>query len=202
MKKKKLIFILAVLLAAALCLSGCKSTKAFEGNASLTFLILDQNDRAVEDYEITISYQRKILDDFEEKAGSNQKGLCLFYNIPAASYTMSGQKNGYTRLLPQELNFDRPDELLCYRVLSFDYVFDLADQYFKNDQYQKALDLLESLCVLQDPYLQNTLSFYTAYACAKLGQKEKAGLLVQNIVDLEDPAFQASKYRQAIKEKL
>ena len=192
---KKIILLLAVI---AALFSSCKSTKAFQGNANLSFLILDQNDRPVEDYELTLFYQRKVLEDFEESASSQTNGICLFYNIPSSLYTLSGKKNGYTKIMPQDFNFTRPDELFCYRVFSYDYVFDQTNQYFNTGQYQKALNLLENLCVEQDPYLQNTLSFYTAYAYAKLGQKEKADLQLQNIVESEDPAFQTLKYRQVI----
>ena len=187
-KKSQQLKVIFVLLLIVFSVS-CKTTKNFSGNANLTILIVDQNDRALENYELTLS---------EFSASTNSNGLCVFYNIPGTDYTISGQKEGYTKIKLQPLSFTSRDELFCYRVFSYDYVLDQAEQLFRKEQYQKALELLQDVCAQSDPLLQNTISFYSAWAYTKLHQKEKAGLELRKIEELEDPAFEASKYCKAI----
>ena len=79
---------------------------------------------------------------------------------------------------------------------------DEAEELYKKEQYQKALDLLQRLYPGSNAGLQKTLLFYKAYAYAKLKQKEKAESQVREIAELKDSAFDASKYCQAIESLL
>ena len=169
--------------------SACKSLQKNSPAVNLVFLIVDENEKAVSDYQLTVAEQRNV---------TNSRGLCLFYNLPAADYILSGKKSAYTVISDHEVPAQKSSEIICLRVFTKDFILNQAQELFEEEDYSKALELLQRLCCEKDPLLENTLLFHQAYCQAKLGQKEKAGLLLQKMAELEDPAFESQKYCQAI----
>ena len=165
-------------------------------------LIVDENDRAVKDFEVLLYRNKKIIPDFENHISTNKNGLCIFYNIPGGEYDVSAQKGGYTKITSEKLNFENRSELYCYRVYSADFILEQTEQFYKKSEYQKALELLETICSDDNTLLQNTVSFYKAYGYARLNQKEKAGFELQNIMEHENPAFKTSEYCGVIEQLL
>ena len=182
--------------------SSCSTTRKQNQKANIPFLIIDENDQPVKDYQITITVPRKIGDDFTQTCFSNSNGLCVFYDINFEEAQIAGQKSGFTKILPEPLSQKSRSELLCHRVSSADYLFDQAEQFYQNKQYEKSLELLESLCTQNDLVLQNIVCFYSACNYIKLDQKEKAGLELQKMRELENPAFETSQYCEAIEKML
>ena len=189
-----------VMIFAVVAFAACKSTKGFEGNANLTILIVDENDRAVDDFEISLCQNKKVIPDFESCVSTNKNGLCVFYNIAGGEYVLQGQKNGYSKIAFGQFDFNNRSDLYCYRVYSADFILDQTEQLYKKGEYQKALELLEKLCTQEGTLLQNTVAFYKAYGYACLDQKEKAGLELQNITEQQNPAFNTTKYCGAIEQ--
>ena len=189
-----------VLIFAAVTFAACKSTKGFEGNANLTIMIVDENDRAVDDFEISLYRSKKVVPDFESSVSTNKNGLCVFNNIPAGQYVFQGQKNEYTKITFAQFDFNTRSDLYCFRVFSADYVLEQSEQLFKKGEHQKALELLEKLCTQEGTLLQSTVSFYKACCYALLNQKEKAGSELPKITEYKNPAFEASKYCTAIEQ--
>ena len=191
-----------VMIFAVVAFAACKSTKGFEGNANLTILIVDENDRAVDDFEISLYQKKKVIPDFESCVSTNKNGLCVFYNIAGGEYVLKGQKNGYSKIAFGQFDFNNRSDLYCYRVYSADFILEQTEQFYKKSEYQKALELLETICSDDNTLLQNTVSFYKAYGYARLNQKEKAGFELQNIMEHENPAFKTSEYCGAIEQLL
>ena len=189
-----------VLIFAAVTFAACKSTKGFEGNANLIIMIVDENDRAVDDFEVSLYRTIKIIPDFESSAFTKKNGLCVFYNIPGGEYVLQGQKYGYTKIILGQFDFNNCSDLYCYRVYSADYILEQSEQLYKKNEYHKALELLEKLSTQEGTLLQNTVSFYKAYGYAHLNQKEKAGLELQKITEYQNPAFDSTKYCGAIEQ--
>ena len=181
--------------------TACKTTQKPEIASNLSILILDENDRAVQDYSITLAHIKK-NEKQESLETTNQTGLCVFYDLMPDEYILSGKKSGYTQMPVQPLKLDNNSELYCFRVYSADYIFDYTEQLYDDEQFQKALELLESICTERNPALQNTVSFYKAYGYAKLGQKEKAGLELQKLKEFDNPAFETSRYCEAIEKMI
>ena len=199
MNNKKRSFI--ILIMAAFAFFSCKTTKDFKGNANLTIMIVDENDRAVEDFEISI-YRKKVIPYLKSFVLTNKNGLCVSYNIPGGEYILKGQKSGYSKITSSLLDFYNRSDLYCYRVYSADFILEQTEQFYKKSEYQKALELLETICSDDNTLLQNTVSFYKAYGYARLNQKEKAGFELQNIMEHENPAFKTSEYCGVIEQLL
>lgn len=185
-----------------LLLSSCKTTRNFNDKTNLTVFIVDENDRAVEDYEIIISAETTIRKPLTLSCMTNKTGLCIFNNINLNEYNLYGQKTGYSKIKTEVINLSSCGELLCYRVCSADYTLNDAENLYKKEKYQKALELLDDLCTDNDSLLQSIVCFYKAYGYAKQNQKEKAGLELSTIAELDNPAFEASKYCKAIEQML
>lgn len=186
-----------------LCLlfTACNSTRKLSFPGNITILVLDQDDHAVEDYQITLSVIKKKKEK-EIKAFSSKSGICFFNNLESGEIYISGKKSGYTLIPLQPLLYDESSKLLCYKIINYDYALDEVERFYENGQIERALELLESLCCENNPLLQNVISFYKAYAYADLKEKEKAELELLRITELKDSAFAASKYRRAIEKKL
>ena len=198
-KKYKLIF---AVVCAVMIFSSCRTMSHQNQNANISFLILDENDLPVKDYQLNITIRKKLGDDFIQTTFSNANGLGVFNNINCQEALISGQKSGYTKIPQEPLTVNSRGELLCYRVFSADYLLDQAEQLYQNKQYQNALALLESLDSQSDFVLQNIVCFYSACNYIKLNQKEKAGLELQKMRELENPAFETSSYCEAIEKML
>lgn len=140
-----------------LCLCACKSAPRKTEISSLTFFIVDENDLAVPDFEISLMNNVKGHLVIKESSRTNQTGFCTFYEIPASGYFVCGEKNGFTKIAPTTLNVQNTCELICFRVLSADYVLDKAEELYQKGQSQKALELIQHLSLSrqdknQDPY--------------------------------------------------
>ena len=169
--------------------------------ANLTILILDQNDQMVCDYELEIQAVKNGKKAGKESrffSSTDKRGFAFFDDLPAATYTISGQKEAYTKLSPLPLQNYDVTELLCYRVYSADYVLDQVESLYKKQNYEKALELLEQVCCQDSLSLQAVLSYYKSYALAKMNQKEKAELELAKMLEFKSSAFESLKYYDAI----
>ena len=182
-------------------MTSCASVKN-KGAEGLTILILDENDQTVTDYELQIQAVKtgkKSSKDTLFLSFTDKRGYAFFTDLPGGSYSISGQKEGYTFILQTPLKGLNPADLLCYRVCSAEYVFDRVEALYKNQDYQTALDFLERLCTQDSPSLQAALSFYRSYAYARMKQKEKAELELAQMLEFKNSAFESLKYYEAIK---
>ena len=129
MKKTQGYFI--VLIFTAFAFTACNTTKAFDGNANLTIMIVDENDREVNDFEVSLYRNKKIIPDFESCVSTNKNGICVFYNIPGGEYVLKGQKTGYSKITSGQFNFNNCSDLYCYRVYSADFIFTYCIPWFR-----------------------------------------------------------------------
>ena len=199
MKKQKLTAIIAITFISIF--SACKTTQKISGPANLTILIVDENDSPVRDFEINL-LQNKKNDEKTVSEMTNNSGLCVFYDLLPDEYQLWGNKSGYTQLSAQSLMFNNVSELYCFKVYSAPSVLDQVEHLYENAQHQKALELLDLLCCNKNTPLQNTVLFYKAYGYASLGQKEKAGFQLQKLKESDNPAFETSRYCEAIEKML
>ena len=180
----------------------CKSTQKLFNQSNLTILVLDENDMPVNGFEINLVPVKKLSGVFEKSGITNQNGMTVFYNAPLVPYLISGQKEGYSKIKPQEINIQANGDLFCYRVLSADYLLLTAEQLYSMNKFLDALELLENIECQKNQALVSTVSFYKAFGYAKTGQKEKAGFALQTLKEADNPAFETSLYCEAIEEML
>ena len=145
MKSKKIkavkkLCILALGIFLSLTFLSCKSLPKKHEPVNLTIFIIDEKDQPVQDYEICLGGRG-------QTACSNKNGLCIFYDCKLYEYSISGKKSGYTQILQNQACLEKTSELFCYRVLSAAYVLDQAEALFEKGEYQKALELLDRLCL-------------------------------------------------------
>ena len=155
---------LCVLSAAAIMLYffSCKTAPKKIEAASVTFFIVDENDRAVPDFEICLWCNEKGECVKKQSGLTNETGFCTFYNLSATDYFVSGEKTGFTTIDMSELNIQKASELICFRVLGADFVLDQIEQFCAEGQYQKALEWLQALCTQQNSDFQNSVELLSS----------------------------------------
>lgn len=204
MNKNKIKFLITetALILACLTITACKTVNKSEVLSNLSILVLDENDRAVPDYQIKLQKNKMNDDKSEISETTNESGLCIFYDLQPAEYLISGKKSGYTQMPVQSMQIDRHSDLYCFRVYSAGFVLDEAESLYDTGEYEPALEFLQTICTERNQSLQNTVCFYKAYGYASLGQKEKAGIELQRLKELDSPAFETSRYSEAIEKMI
>ena len=192
---------LAALITIALFVS-CKSTQKLFNQSNLTILVLDENDMPVNEFEIQLTPVKKISAIIEKSGITNQNGITVFYNTPSEPYIVSGQKEGYSKIKPQEINIQANGDLFCFKVSNADYLLSQTEQLYSINKFSEAVDFLEGIECQSNQPLMITLIFYKAFGYVNMGQKEKAGLLLQKLKELDNPAFETSRYCEAIEKIL
>lgn len=166
MKFKKMIFLLLLLLV-PLCFFACKTTGQFNGSSTLTILLVDENGSCVKDCSVILSNFNK-----SECGITNSSGMCVFNNVPAGEYKLAGQKIGYAKLDSRAFDFNSKSDVFCFEILSSSYIFDKAEVLYEQQNYQKALELLDQIVCDKKSSLYAAICFYKAYGYARQENKK------------------------------
>ena len=193
---KKVLKIIWILIVFTCFLLSCKTTSRFSGTTQLTVFVIDENDSPVNNFDILLESGAVY-----EPAVTNQNGLCVFYNMTSAEYTVSSKNPGYIDS-KTKLSFTNKNDVFCVKVYSYDYVFNQAEILYQKESYQAAINLLKKLNVGNNKNLQNAKSFYLAYGYASLKQKKETISELKKIK--AEPPFDdsAQKYKSAIQRML
>lgn len=174
----------------------CKTIQRFSGCSPLTVFVVDENDKPVIDFEILLTSGAISM-----PAVTNQNGLCIFYDMTSADYTVYPKNPGYIDS-KTKFSFSNKNDVFCIKVYSYEYVFNQAEVFYERENYEAGIDLLKQLNTGKDQNLQNVKSFYLAYGYAALKQNKETKSELKKIK--AEPPFNdsASKYKIAIQKML
>ncbi len=164
-KRLSVIFILFI----SFFFLSCKTTGQFTGSANLTILIVDENGCGVGDCSITLSNFNK-----SENGITGKNGMCVFNNVPSGEFTLSGQKNGYSKLESQAFNFMNKGDVFCFEIFSNDYIFSKVEELYEQDDYKRALELLDEIVCEKKSALYAAVCLYKSYGFISLENKKSA----------------------------
>ena len=164
-KKIKKIFIRLVNVVFCVFLLGsCASTAKYEGTANLMGMIIDENNRPVSNFSVTVSGALKTYDTVV----TNDGGIFTVKNVESGNLSFYGKKEGYTVLNQKDI-YNRKDRVMCIQIYSVDYVLDMADENARNENYSEALNNLKDVYTKHGSNIDDVVSFYKK----KLTQKKK-----------------------------
>ncbi len=163
---KKIVLVAAVFFTGIF--TACRTTGYFSGTAPLVIMIVDENGEGITDFKVVLSNFNKA-----ENGITNTSGVCVFENIPAGQYEISGRKKGYAILSALQIHFTDKSEIFCLRAYSSTFVFEQTACFFENGNYQEGINFLDTLVCDKKSSLNATVCFYKAYAYAQLGESKK-----------------------------
>ena len=182
-RKSKSFFNCLLLLFAGICLTACTSAKALtkKGDRNLVILVIDENNRAVQDYSIELKYGDEV-----EKALTNDQGICSFRAIENKEYLLDGKKKGFTRLQGVPVSIEKNGELLCFSVSGetcvFEDVLTLYDQKF----FKEGLNLLDTLYLIPGSWSFAALCLYKAAGLINLSDRRGALSALEELKKSDD----------------
>ena len=185
--------IMALVLIAGI--TSCKTTGEFSGTAMLTIMLVDENGKGINDFNLELSNFNKT-----QKGITSSNGMCVFNNIPSGEYQISGYKNYYSKLVAAKIQFNNKSEVFCFEVKSCSYVLEEASRLYSQEDYEKGLSLLNNLVVDKKSELSAAVHFYKACGYAAKKEIKKAGNELKKMKSAS--AGLAEKYSLAVEQKI
>lgn len=173
-------FFLMMVASEWMVLSGCASTARFNGKGDFCGLIVDEENRPVENFFVQL-WNNGLPSG---SAVTNGSGIFVVENVPAGSYRISGKKWNYERLDDKRVEFFSRGKVFCFQTRSADEVFDAVDRFILTERFSEAEDLLERLEIESRSVCEAVWFCYMAYVCRLKGdvkgEKRFVGRVLKN----------------------
>lgn len=132
-------------------LTGCSSTPKYTGKAYFCGLVVDEKNRAIEDFTVSVSQYGSEI--------TNEGGMFTFDKVHSGKIQVKGRKPGYTEI-SQNVNVNRKDCVYVFQVKSADAVLEDARWYCNQGEYKKSLELMDDVVSEAKSPLRDVLLFY------------------------------------------
>ena len=168
--KRKLGSFLWLITFCAVYLCSCSSTKKLSGigNSEIIILIIDENNKPVKDYQLTITQN-----NLDSSGFSNEQGMCFFPGIPDGQVLVTGYKKECSRI-QSVIQTQGCGDVFCFKVQGAQSVFCRALELYKNNHYEQALALIENLYAQEDTLCCNAIHLFKAYGFLMGGNRDSA----------------------------
>ncbi len=140
---------------------GCASSPRFSGKGVLCGLIVDEKNRPVKDALVSCWRGAICL----QSCLTNENGVFNFYDLPAGSYEISGEKNDYAALHRIKYRFSDRGNILCCQMFTLEKTLELAEERLKCGEIEKMFEVLDTLSLSKNSYGKSIVLFYKA--CGK-----------------------------------
>lgn len=157
MKKQIEIFIALMIL-----FTSCAS-KPVNKNIELVGMIIDENNNPVNEYIVHCE------NEFFEKQSvlTNENGLFVFSNVGLGNYTLSGEKNGYSKMNIEKYSLKDDSKILCCQVSSCEYVLKNVLQRKKINDYEECINLLNEIYCDENSFEKKVVQYYKNFFLMK-----------------------------------
>lgn len=173
-------FFLMMAVTGWLLLAGCASTARFNGKGDFCGLIVDEENRPVENFFVQL-WNNGLPSG---SAVTNGSGIFVVENVPAGSYRIYGKKRNYERLDDRNVDFFSRGKFFCFQTRSAECVFDAVDGLIGTERFSEAKDLLERLEIEKQSVCETVWLCYMAYVCRLTGngkgEKQFVGRILKN----------------------
>jgi hypothetical protein len=177
--------------ASAICalLTGCVTSRGFEGREDIHGLVVDGKNRPVAGFQITIDKKTYF---------SNETGLFTIKKIKAGEYRIIGTKSEYLAV-DKNIAINQKKGLLYIKATSIKDVLDEAEACFVQNNWKKAEETLESAANGTDVGKgMSAVRFYYAAALFKQKKYHQA----QAVLDAVDKDYSATRdFKSIIREQ-
>lgn len=151
--RNKAVYVMAAFL--AVILVSCSSTKQFERQINFTGMILDENNKPVPDFYVTVSINNVNHGTWI----TNDNGVFVCKDAKTGKVQVSGTKEGYAKL-SSKTDFLSPERITCFRVYTADAVLDSTEQSISLKDYKEATRKLNTISSRMMTPLRDVISFY------------------------------------------
>ena len=176
-------------------ITACKTTGNFFGTAMLTVMIVDENGKGINDFNLELANFNRT-----QKGITSSNGMCVFNNIPSGEYQLSGNKNFYSKLKPAKILFNNKSEVFCFEIKSSARVLDEAAKLYSLEKYEEGLLQLNLLLIDKKSDAAAAVCFYKAFGYAALKDSKKA---LTELKKMKSASVRlAEKYSPAVEQKI
>jgi len=149
-------FYLHLCLMLCICYVSCSSVPVKIQTADLCGLVIDENNRPIEDFVISV-----IGLGGECKTGvTGRNGLFMIADIQTGILDIVGFKNGYAKYRDKKYEFYSREKILCIQVNSADAILDKADRYLSAGRVEEAESEISEICCKDCKVLERVISEY------------------------------------------
>jgi hypothetical protein len=155
-------------------LTGCASTRGFEGREDIHGLVVDGKNRPIAGFQIIVDKKTYF---------SNETGLFTIQKIKAGEYRFVGTKAEYLSV-DKNITINQKKGLLYIKTASIKDVLDEAEACFVEKSWEKAEKTLESASIGAGAGKgMNAISFYYAMALFKQKKYPQAEAALNAVAD-------------------
>lgn len=151
--RNKVKYVLPVFL--TMVLVSCSSTRQIERQINFTGMILDENNKPVPDFYVTVTINSVNLGTWI----TNDNGVFVCKDARTGKVRVSGTKEGYAKL-NSKTDFLSPERITCFRVYTADAVLDSTEQSISLRDYKEATRKLNTISSRMMTPLRDVISFY------------------------------------------
>ena len=182
MKKNDISILFAILI--LLCLCGCNSTKAVSGSgtSSLVIMIIDENNKAVNDYQLVLTNAAN--PNQWEKRITESEGMCVFNSVLPGQYFIEGRKNNYTQIEKVVIEVSKRGEVFCFEVCGGQALFQKVEDLYALGMYEEGLAWLDKFNCEQNTLQSSAIHFFKAYGFRKIDDELSAAKELVLVGDL------------------
>lgn len=150
---------------------GCATTNKFIGKGDLCGFIVDENNNPISDYVVVCKGKMNMM----QSTFTNESGIFVFYNLPAGKYTISGEKEGFSRLKETEYQFLQRGKIFCCQIDSIDSVLDSVEKMILLKEYKTGIELLNSLSYEMNTEEEKVITYYLDFI-QKMEEEDKSNV--------------------------
>ena len=193
--------IVCVTLCATFCslFCACASKPGFQGNGDLCGLVIDENNQPVKDFTVYCKSKEKKTQTIKPVL-TNESGLFVFYDLPAGSYCITGEKTNYLRLNESVYDFYDRSKIFCIQTKTFHGTVKAVVELLHLGEKQDAALLLDSLCVPDNSPEEMIVDSYKFFTIESYEERKKLALAL-NRKSEQGPEF-IKEYSQKLLEVL
>lgn len=168
MKNKiKYLFFLAVTIE---IFTSCVTETNIIKDGALCGIVVDENNKPVSNYLIYCFKN----ENNKLSTVTNDSGIFVFPDIEIGKYYIEGEKINFCDMEKQEYIFNDCTSLFCVQIMSFSECISNVDLLIEAGEFQKSLDLINSLSVKQKSNNETLLLCYSSYLNYALGNMKKS----------------------------
>lgn len=153
---------ISILVFLTVCI-GCVSNPSFTGKGDICGIVVDENNKPVNEFAVYCINQSKN----KKSVLTNESGIFVFHDMNAGVYKISGTKTGYSILPETEYNFANRNKIFCCQIMEINSILDTAEKMILLEEYDEALNLLNSISLRSDSNEEKVVNFYKNFILEK-----------------------------------
>lgn len=180
MQTKIKVYVISII--ALISFNSCKTSECIYKSGTLCGVVVDENNKPVQDFLITCNSQSCS----KQSAVTNESGIFVFPQVNTGKYFIEGSKFNYAKIAKNEYEFYDSSSLICIQVMSLNEILKTVDSFIKVGEFEKGVNLLNSVKVKTGSLSEIIYLCYAAYLNYMLGNEDIYISYINNLKQLKN----------------